>query len=152
MDFRTMNEQGSFGVRATALIVRDNHIYLAKSPLGTYYSIGGAILFGETTEEAVKREVKEEIGITVAIQELAFVVENHFTIDERAFHQIEFHYLVEPLEEPNPYMEEWGGRRTCEWVPFTELEKIDVQPPFLKTALQNWNGQLQHIINKDGEL
>lgn len=57
-DFRFRTDQQVCGVRATALIIRDNHIYLAKSPLGTYYPIGGAILVGETTEEAVKREVK----------------------------------------------------------------------------------------------
>ncbi len=152
MDFRTITDRRSFGVRATALLVRDNQIYLAKSPSGSYYPLGGAILVGETTEEAVKREVMEEIGIDVAVKELAFVVENQFVIDEKAFHQIEFHYILEPLEEPKSHMEEWGGRRSCEWIPISQLETIELQPSFLKTALTNWQGGVQHIINKDGEI
>lgn len=149
MDFRTQIEHQSFGVRATALIIRDGKIYLAKTPKGRFYCIGGALHFGETSEEAVKREVREEVDMEVQVEKLAFVAENQFTIGNRDFHQFEFHYLVTPITEPNPQMNENGRMRECEWVPLSDLEKIHLEPSFLQTALQDLKQPLQHIINID---
>ncbi|MGT2926453.1 NUDIX hydrolase [Streptococcus cuniculipharyngis] len=149
MDFRTRTDQQVFGVRATGLLVKDEQVYLAKSPEGKYYTLGGAIQIGETTEEAVKRELKEEIGIDVEVGPLAFVVENQFELDGTAFHQIEFCYLVSPLSDPASYLEEGQSTRQCEWVAFADLEKLNLNPAFLKTELAAWDGQLKHVINKD---
>ncbi|CYV24388.1 MutT/nudix family protein [Streptococcus suis] len=71
MDFRTRHDNQIFGVRATGLVVQDEKLYLVKSPEGIYYTLGGAIQLGETTEEAVQREMKEEIGIDVEVGPLA---------------------------------------------------------------------------------
>lgn len=149
MDFRTKIDNQVFGVRATALIVRDNKIYLAKSPEGLYYCIGGAIAVGETTREAVLREVREEVGCDVTVDQLAFVVENQFELYTTHYHQMEFHYLVTPLTEPQVVMVEGGRSRTCEWVALDNLPNINLNPAFLKTALKDWDGQVQHMVNID---
>lgn len=62
-DFRTKIGSTVFGVRATALIVRDNRLFVIEDEDGCY-TIGGAIQVNETTEDAVVREVKEELGVT----------------------------------------------------------------------------------------
>ena len=64
-DFRTKIGSTVFGVRATALIVKDNRLFVIEDEDGCY-TIGGAIQVNETTEDAVVREVKEELGITLA--------------------------------------------------------------------------------------
>lgn len=97
MDFRTRYDNQIFGVRATGLVVQEEKLYLVKSPEGKYYTLGGAIQLGETTEEVVQREMKEEIGIDVEVGPLAFIVENQFTLQEKSYHQIEFLYIVTPL-------------------------------------------------------
>ena len=77
-DFRTKNRFYLFLVlRATALIVKDNRLFVIEDEDGCY-TIGGAIQVNETTEDAVVREVKEELGVTSTVGPLAFVVENHF--------------------------------------------------------------------------
>lgn len=151
MDFRTKIDNQVFGVRATALIVRDGQIYLAKSPEGKYYCIGGAIAVGETTEEAVQREVREEVGCDVTVDQLAFVVENQFELDGTHYHQMEFHYLVTPVTEPQAVMVEGGRSLTCEWVAIDDLPAINLNPPFLKTALRDWDGQIKHIVNIENQ-
>lgn len=75
MDFRTRIGEQSFGVRALALIIKDEKIYLAKSPKNEYYLLGGAILVNELTEDAIIREMKEELNIDIEVKQLAFVVE-----------------------------------------------------------------------------
>ena len=62
-DFRTKIGSTVFGVRATALIVKDNRLFVIEDE-GGCYTIGGAIQVNETTEDAVVREVKEELGVT----------------------------------------------------------------------------------------
>lgn len=150
MDFRTKIGNQMFGVRATALIIREDKIYLCKSSDGIYYTIGGAVEVGEETEAAVQREVREEIACEVAIDKLAFIVENSFCQSGVNFHNIEFHYLVTPLTEPEAIMIEGGKELTCQWLPLDQLESIDLKPGFLKTALKDWDGQLKHVVNKGG--
>lgn len=50
------------------LIQRDDHVLMARSPHfvpGAYGLIAGFIEVGESIEEAVHREIKEEVGVTV---------------------------------------------------------------------------------------
>lgn len=71
MDFRTVVDNQSFGVRATGLLVKDEKLFLVRAPEGNYYTLGGAIQLGETTNEAVQREMREELGIDVEVGPLA---------------------------------------------------------------------------------
>lgn len=151
MDFRTKIGHHMFGVRATALIIRENKIYLCKSSDGIYYAIGGAVEVGEETEAAVQREVREEIACEVTIDKLAFIVENSFCQSGVNFHNIEFHYLVTPLTEPEASMVEDDEERACEWIALDRLDTIDLKPAFLKTALKNVDGNLTHIVNMEKE-
>ncbi|HEL1734116.1 TPA: NUDIX hydrolase [Streptococcus suis] len=147
MDFRTVVGNQSFGVRATGLLVKDEKLFLVRAPEGNYYTLGGAIQLGETTKEAVQREMREELGIDVEVGPLAFIVENQFSLQEKSYHRIEFLYLVTPLSEPVTYLEEGNSIRQCEWIAFTDLKNLDLNPAFLKTELVGWKGQLQHFIN-----
>ena len=74
-DFRTKVENTVFGVRATALILQNGKLLVTKDN-GKHYTIGGAIQVNESTEEAVVREVREELGVKAQAVQLAFVVEN----------------------------------------------------------------------------
>ena len=75
-DFRIKVGNTVFGVRATALILQNSKLLVTKDK-GKYYTIGGAIQVNERTEDAVVREVREELGVKAQAGQLAFVVENH---------------------------------------------------------------------------
>ena len=143
-DFRTKLNQTVFGVRATALIVKDNRLFVIEDEDGCY-TIGGAIQVNETTEDAVVREVKEELGVTSTVGPLAFVVENHFEQAGIHYHNIEFHYFVDLLEDAPLTMQEDAKPLPCRWLALNDLHTINLKPAFLKTALPDWDGQLQHI-------
>jgi ADP-ribose pyrophosphatase YjhB (NUDIX family) len=57
-----------------------------------YRVIGGSVDFGEKTEEAVRREVKEELGCEVENLELVKVVENIFEYNGIPGHEVVFLY------------------------------------------------------------
>ena len=54
--------------------------------------LGGSIEFGELSAEAVVREIREELGAEVRDVRLLGVLENLFTLDGRAGHEIVFVY------------------------------------------------------------
>ncbi|HEL1669725.1 MULTISPECIES: NUDIX hydrolase [Streptococcus] len=147
MDFRTRVDNQIFGVRATALIIKDGKIFLTKDSKGRYYTIGGAIAVNEVAADAVVREVKEELGIDSRVNQLAFVVENQFTHEGIDFHNIEFHFIVEPIGEIPEKMIEGQLKQTCEWIELDKLVNLDIVPAFLAQELPNWNGQAKHIMN-----
>ena len=143
-DFRTKSNQTVFGVRATALIVKDNRLLVVEDEDG-FYTIGGAIQVDEATEDAVVREVKEELGVASKAVQLAFIVENRFEQAGVHYHNIEFHYLVDLLEDAPLTMQEDEKSQPCEWIDIDKLEGINLVPAFLKTPLPDWDGQLRHI-------
>ncbi|HFU4489179.1 TPA: NUDIX hydrolase [Streptococcus suis] len=147
MDFRTRLDNQVFGVRATALLIKDGKIFLTKDSKGRYYTIGGAIAVNETSQDAVVREVKEELGIDSCVNQLAFVVENQFTYEGIDFHNIEFHFIVDPIGEMPKEMIEDSLKQACEWIELDKLVNLDVVPAFLAQELPNWNGQVKHIMN-----
>lgn len=147
MDFRTKFYNGTYAVRASAIIIQNNKIYLIKSS-DNYYLPGGAINFREDTSVAVKREVKEELNVAVTIDKLAFIIENQFELRGNPYHQIEFHYMVTPLSDLSLDLIEDGKHKECEWIDLDDIDKIRLNPAVLKTELKNWDGQLKFLTNK----
>jgi mutator protein MutT len=87
------------GVGCGALIINDkNEVLLIKRSTtsrtapGTWSRPGGEVEFGETLEDAVKREVKEEVGIEVQPLQL-LKVSNDIDLAEKK-HWIAIGYLV----------------------------------------------------------
>ena len=147
-DFRTKVGNTVFGVRATALILQNRKLLVTKDK-GKYYTIGGAIQVNESTEEAVVREVREELGIKAQAGQLAFVVENRFEQVGVHYHNIEFHYIVDLLEDAPLTMQEDAKPLPCRWLALDDLHTVNLKPAFLKTALPDWDGQLRHIHLKE---
>lgn len=146
-DFRLKIGETRCGVRATALIVNNRRLLVTRDNRGVYYTIGGGVAVNETSSNALRREVKEEIGGDIKSSQLAFIVENFFTQNDENFHNVEFHYLVELENIPQMNMSENGTIQQCEWVAFDHLADMDLRPSFLKDKLPQWQ-QLEHIINK----
>ena len=89
MDFRTAAAGYQYGVRASALIMHAGKL-LAYSHDGKYFMPGGAVQVGEHSADAVRREVREELGIDCTVRQLAFVGEHLFTVHGIPNHRIEF--------------------------------------------------------------
>ena len=91
----------------------------------------------ENSEDALKRELAEEIGVPIKGKGLIWSVENFFTLSEQKFHEISFYYEVELHELPangaDQYiLEEEDRTYLFKWVPVEELEPYNLQPAFIK--------------------
>jgi len=92
----------SFGnklrIRACGICIEDNKILLVKHhSLGKsgflWAPPGGGMVFGETTEQALKREFIEETGLTVSVEKLLFV--NEYL--SPPLHAIELFFIVKKI-------------------------------------------------------
>ncbi|HEY7644168.1 MAG TPA: NUDIX domain-containing protein [Hyphomicrobiales bacterium] len=61
--------------------------------------LGGHVEFGETSEEALKREMREELGTEVAVLSLLQVMQNRFVFEGRPHHEVVFIHHVRFLDE-----------------------------------------------------
>lgn len=64
----------------------------AENPEGFHRLIGGGVDFGEPSDEAIVRELREELGVHLGDRLLVDVIEEVFTVDGRPGHVIAFVY------------------------------------------------------------
>lgn len=121
--------------RACAAIIRNHQILMVKEvyPDKNFWTLpGGGLEVGETYEEAVIREVKEEVNLNVKVEKLLFT--GHYSGgEERCF-------LVNLLDETNPKLgfdPEAGNQPTLSEVKWHSLDsmKDDMQVSRVIAAL-----------------
>lgn len=70
-----------------------------------YRCLGGGIEFLETSEEALKREYKEELGIDIDVQEFCGIAENIFVFEGKGAHELILFYNIKIKD--NDFKEEY---------------------------------------------
>lgn len=111
-----------------AIVIRDGKILLVKRGsepgLGLWSIPGGSIEPGETTEEALKREVLEETGIEINIGKLAGVYDLIVRHDDI----ILFHYVLIDYFATFAAGEIRAATDAvdCRWVPLEDLHNYNL--------------------------
>jgi ADP-ribose pyrophosphatase YjhB (NUDIX family) len=113
-----------------------------------YRPLGGEIEFGELAIDAVRREIREELGAEIEAVELLGVFENIFVFLGQPGHEIVWVYeaqLLDPslYEDDIVYADEGGSRFEVHWVPVDVLlsGEIPLYPDGLLELLRTAPGQ-----------
>jgi ADP-ribose pyrophosphatase YjhB (NUDIX family) len=117
-------------VRAAALMVKDGKVLLVNHRKhGRSYWVlpGGHVEFGETLEQALVREMKEELALDVAVG--ALVIVHDFITDDR--HVVNNTFRVESQSSDFRVTPE-HALKAARWVPLDELPSLDLLPPMAK--------------------
>ncbi len=126
---------GKVRVRVCGLLEMDDSLLMIKhSSIGSkghlWVPPGGGVDFGESAEQALKREFLEETGLNIEVQEFLFVFE---LINDR-HHAIELFYSVKQLDGDLRLGEDPEFDRSnqiMEEITFLSYEKIDEMDPAL---------------------
>ena len=157
LDCGFTREQKWFRYRAAAIIVENGCALFAGNDQDPYfYSVGGGVHVGETAEEAVVREVREETGVRYEVDRLAVIHENFFqgegTSGTLDCHEVSFYFLMKPRGSQvlNCHSETAGGiAEHMHWIPIAELDNYRAYPVWLKDFLQDPKPGITHIATRE---
>ncbi len=151
-----------FRYRAAAIIIEDGAVLMARNDVDDYYySIGGGVHLGETSEQAVVREVYEETGVYYEVERLAFVNECFFigtgSLEGKECHGIEFYYLMKPrgtreLGDKHLAEGEIGAKEYMCWLLIDRLEEYKEFPLFFREKLTNLGKEIEHLVSDERTL
>ena len=133
-----------FHVGVYGILIKDKKILLIKKSRGAYKGMfdlpGGGIEFGEKIEDALKREFKEETGIT--IKDYSFFGNNEYFCDyinesdePRKLHHIGIYYIVSASFDKIKTDPDGHDSLGAEFISITELDKIEIAPIAKKMIL-----------------
>ena len=147
-------EDGIINLRVGAIIMRGGKFLMVGNNIRPQYlySVGGRIKFGETAEEAVKREVFEETGYELEIDRLGFVHENYFYGDAetnfgKLVYEISFFYYMKVPDDFNPECKsstEDDSKEFLRWI--APDEPVKFYPEFFRTELNNPSDTVKYFI------
>ena len=133
-----MNKQGYPEVTVGVLVFnQEGKVFLMISPKwqGKYSLPGGHIEYGETMEEAAKREIKEETGLDIF--DIQFLMVQECIFSEEFYKKKHFVFLdyIAKAKDTNVILD---GREGTEyvWATVDEALKINLNPYTKNTILE----------------
>lgn len=98
MDLTFKTGQGIFNYRVCGIILRGTKLLAMKNDRTPFYYLpGGRVNLHETAEDAVLREMKEELCVDVKIVRPLWLVQGFFVDDgsDDKFHELCIYYLID---------------------------------------------------------
>jgi 8-oxo-dGTP pyrophosphatase MutT (NUDIX family) len=127
---------GAIRVKSVGLIIHNGRVLtydavdrVSNQPFQLL--MGGGVDFGEVSDAALRRELREEIGAEIADLQLLTVVENIYTFEEQRGHEIIFVYLASLADrsfydrDPIPLIEP-GRTEMARWTPLAAIGSGEV--------------------------
>lgn len=158
MEKRDVNftfDNDRFNYRVGILIFCENKVLISKFESVNFYNImGGRVKLGENTQDAVKRELKEELGYDLNVpMELKIVSEDFFDWMGKYVQELTFVYKI---ELPKEYFEKLENFNVIDskdervnWHDKEDLQKLNCAKEFMKQVFDLPEG-IVHAI--DGEI
>ena len=140
MDIHENINKINFYLRSAVIIETDEGYIFEKDDFtGIYFIVGGGIEINESSEEAAKREIFEEIGIKIEEIRLKAIIERFFEEKNKNYHGIEFFYEAKKIEKINLHENFYTLK-------INEMEKMNIKPKIICDIIKSGKKKIQHII------
>ena len=144
MDISLKVEGGRFNYRVCAMMIDGERILVMRDKdTSHYYLPGGRVGFGEIAEEAVVREVEEELGVTPRVVRPLWLNQAYYNEEDGKgrVHELCLYFLMnvsgtDLLSRGDRFVLCEGEKtHTFAWMEFDRLEREYFYPLFLKTEI-----------------
>ena len=157
MDISFKTEHGRFNYRVCGIFIHDNKVLAMHDERSPYYYLpGGRVQIHETCDDAIIREMKEELEIESNIIRPLWFNQGFFIEDvtKQKFHEICIYYLMdvndELLSKGNKFvLNENNQKHIFEWLSFDQLKDEYFYPIFLKNEIYNLPDNFTILTNYD---
>jgi 8-oxo-dGTP pyrophosphatase MutT (NUDIX family) len=148
-DIKYKNVNYSFAYRVSAFIYnvdRTKILLFYGDDMNFYMLPGGKVKEFEKSEDAIKREILEEIGFENLDFEFVGVSEELITKNDNLIHEITITYkcLYNGVIQEDVFKSNESNWINFKWVNIKELDNYDIHPNSIKTML---NGN-KHIVEE----
>jgi ADP-ribose pyrophosphatase YjhB (NUDIX family) len=150
------HDKGRFNFRTAAVILHRDQVLIHRAERDSFWTLpGGRVEFGESASAALTREMQEELGVSIKVERLLWLVENFFTYEAEDFHELALYFLATlPPEtdlttknEPIKGNEE-GVPLIFQWHRVDALTGIEFYPTFLKEGLKAIPENTEYVIHQ----
>lgn len=155
MDITVNVDDYLLNVRTSGVLIHNNKILLHKNINEEHYALlGGRVAIGENSEEALKREMMEELGKEVEVTGYITTIENLFEMNGSKYYEILFTHNIEFKDEEDKKiletMQNKEGKEYLryEWIDINEIDKYDLRPKAIKNMLKE-KQYIPYIVNDD---
>ncbi len=148
-----------FSYRVAGIIIHEGKILLQKVDDDGYSFPGGHVSLGETNEETLIREFKEEINVNITVKELKWVGEIFIPWGKKSCHQIGLYYNIElndyseiPLEDKFFAKESLMGNNfeiEFHWISLKDIDDVNIYPTNAKKLIKENNEGVYHFVYKE---
>jgi len=148
-----------FSYRVAGICIRDGKVLLQSCEGDPGYAFpGGHVAYGETHEEALKREFAEETGLDVQVGELKMLGELFFRWGSMPCQQICLYYQVSIDNDKMGLREHFNSIETkmgskphiqFHWIPICNLSDFLIYPSEAVAHLQTNQEDLMHFIYRE---
>ena len=118
-------------IRVAGLLIHEGSILMVEKGRGDerYWLLpGGGVQFGETLSDALRRELREELGMRVGVQRLVAIVESISPEPDYAKHVVHLVFEVSAPTEDLPEPQEVKVLK-ARFLSELQLQSADVRPP-----------------------
>ncbi|MGH4122825.1 MAG: NUDIX hydrolase [Clostridium sp.] len=158
MDISFKTDEGRFNYRVAGIIIHHNKLLIMKDDHSPYYYIpGGRVAMNELSEDAIIREIKEELNAEVKVNRMLWVNENLFHEENphENFHEICFFYLLDLIDDKlinkgNEFILKENGEHNLSfyWEDIDKIKDLDIYPLFIKNKILQLPQVIAHVVEK----
>lgn len=154
ISFRTNN--GRFNYRVCGILLRDGCLLVMRDEVSPYdYLPGGRVKLHETAEDAILRELQEELHIRVRIERPLWLCQGFFTdaANGDRYHEICIYYLIDIrdtalVQSPAAFsIPDSGHIHDFEWIPLEKLHRQNLVPEWMKQRILHLPDTLQILVD-----